>query len=90
MEEYADAALIAFLHTAGWNNSKHVFLSAIFIVPVNVQSTVWKYQEIRTLYKEQLQAEIAKKLRTAQPQPKVTGSYLKKSLQRATCIQKTC
>ena len=38
-----------------------------------------KYQEIRTI-SEQFGAEIARKLRTAQPEPKVTGSYKKKSL----------
>ena len=32
---------------------------------------------MRTIY-EQFEAEIAKKLRTGQPQPKVTGSYKKK------------
>ena len=37
-----------------------------------------RYQEIRTIFKEQFEAEIAKKLRTAQPQPKVTRSYKKK------------
>ena len=36
-----------------------------------------KYQEIRTI-SEQFWAEIARKLRTAQPEPKVTGSYKKK------------
>ena len=41
----------------------------------------WKYyyQEIRTI-QEQLEAEIAKKIKNspAQPRPKVTGSYFKK------------
>ena len=33
--------------------------------------------------KEQFEAEIAKKLRTAQPEPKGTGSYKKKEKQKA-------
>ena len=41
---------------------------------------LWKYQEIRTI-EEQFEAEIVKKLRTAQPEPKVTGSY-KRSMYR--------
>ena len=52
----------------------------LVIMKKSVQSTVWKYQDIRTI-SEQYEAEIAKKLRVAQPQPqpKVTGSYKKKS-----------
>ena len=38
---------------------------------------------------EQFEAEIAKKLRTAQPEPKVTGSYFKKKRVLLQCRQST-
>ena len=65
----------------GWpkqaRTARETIANMYFLAPFIVPSTVWKYQEIRTIL-EQLEAEIAKRLRTAQPQPKVTGSYKKK------------
>ena len=55
---------------------KHIFLSAILHVLFRATNSLFnvQYQKIRTI-QEQLEAEIGKNLRTAQPEPKVTGSY---------------
>ena len=54
---------------------KHIFLSAILHVLFRATNSLFKSI---ILLKEQFEAEIAKKLRTAQSEPKVTGSYIKK------------
>ena len=48
---------------------------APFIVPGN-QSTVWNIRKQKQFIYKQFKAEITK-LGTAQPQPKVVGSYIK-------------
>ena len=59
---------------------KHIFLSAILHVLFRATNSLFKNirKSVRTI-SEQFKAEIAEKLRTPQPVPKVTGSYKKKA-----------
>ena len=65
---------------------KHIFLRAIYMYCSG--------QLIHCLKiagkKEQFEAEIAKKLRKAQPEPKVTGSYKKKSVYTDRATRRSC
>ena len=72
-----------FSHTAVLNNSKHVFLEALFLF----HATNRLFESIRNQeqFKNKFRLKSQKKLRTAQPQPEVVGSYKKKACMFLAC-----